>query len=86
MCYLTTGEKSVNEIAEKTKLTQSTVSLHLGKLYASGWVKRRRDGRTVYYSIKNDTIVDLLKKIGDMFIKQKIKKGDVQNGRHETST
>lgn len=70
LCYLTTGEKNVTEIAGKVKMSQSSVSLHLNKLYASGWVKRRREGRTVYYSVKSVLIVDLLTKIGDMFIKQ----------------
>ncbi|MGB9694526.1 MAG: ArsR/SmtB family transcription factor [Caldisericaceae bacterium] len=83
VCYLTTGEKTVTEISKKTKLSQGTASLHLGRLYSSGWVNRRREGRLVYYSIKNDLIVDLLTKVGDMFIKQNKKKGDVQNVRHE---
>lgn len=70
VCYLTNGDKNVGEIADKVKISQPSVSLHLNKLYASGWVKRRREGRNVYYSIKSDLIVDLLTKIADIFIKQ----------------
>jgi ArsR family transcriptional regulator len=48
---LTTGERSVAELMELTRLGQSLVSHHLRTLREAGLVADRRDGRWVYYTI-----------------------------------
>ncbi|MEM4189372.1 MAG: metalloregulator ArsR/SmtB family transcription factor [Candidatus Caldarchaeum sp.] len=53
---LMTGEKSVGDIVEETKLSQSTVSQHLSFMRRSGVVKARRDGNVVYYSLADERI------------------------------
>jgi DNA-binding transcriptional ArsR family regulator len=53
---LANGELSVNEIAEAVKLTQPTVSRHLGILREAGIVVDRRDGQQVFYSLNKDAV------------------------------
>lgn len=58
------GEKNVNELAEITGQTQSTVSFYLNRLKNSGLLKKRRDGNQTYYSIaepKLNVLVDCLR-------------------------
>jgi ArsR family transcriptional regulator len=61
---LVDGERCVCEIFPKIKRTQSTVSIHLGKLESSGVLKSRREGKRIYYSIKNLKIKKILKVLG----------------------
>jgi ArsR family transcriptional regulator, zinc-responsive transcriptional repressor len=55
------GEHSVNEIAEKLSLLQSTVSHQLRFLKNLRLVKFRREGTTLYYSCDDEHVMDLLR-------------------------
>nr|WP_162139931.1 metalloregulator ArsR/SmtB family transcription factor [Bacillus methanolicus] len=55
------GEHSVNEIAEKLSLLQSTVSHQLRFLKNLRLVKFRREGTTLFYSCDDEHVMDLLK-------------------------
>ena len=59
---LYTGEHSVNEIAEKLNLLQSTVSHQLRFLKNLRLVKFRREGTTVFYSCDDEHVIDILEK------------------------
>ena len=54
-------EHSVNEIAERLGLLQSTVSHQLRFLKNLRLVKFRRQGTTLYYSHDDEHVMDLLK-------------------------
>lgn len=54
------GEHSVNEIAEKLSLLQSTVSHQLRFLKNLRLVKFRREGTTLFYT-HDEHVIDLLK-------------------------
>ena len=56
----TYGEKNVNELAEITEQSQSTVSFYLNRLKNSGLLKKRRDGNQTYYSVDEPKISVLL--------------------------
>lgn len=56
------GEHSVNEIAEKLSLLQSTVSHQLRFLKNLRLVKFRREGTTLYYSHDDEHVMDILQK------------------------
>jgi ArsR family transcriptional regulator len=51
------NEMTVNEIVEKTGITQANLSQHLAIMRTKGIVKTRRDGLNVYYSLSNAKII-----------------------------
>lgn len=53
-------EKTVTEIAKETEQSQSNISNHLSCMLECGLVKNRRDGKNIYYSIRNDKVRALL--------------------------
>lgn len=58
---LSEKEHSVNEIAEKLSLLQTTVSHQLRFLKNLRLVKYRREGTTLYYSHDDDHVMNILK-------------------------
>jgi DNA-binding transcriptional ArsR family regulator len=58
---LCTGEHSVNDIAETLNLSQSNVSHQLRFLKNIRLVKNRRAGRTLYYTMDDEHVKNLLK-------------------------
>lgn len=60
MCSLLDREMNVTELGAKVELGQSPLSQHLSKLRAWGFVKTRRDGQQVYYSIASPHVLELL--------------------------
>ncbi|WP_280233610.1 ArsR/SmtB family transcription factor [Nocardia cyriacigeorgica] len=57
---LTSGELSVNELAEYVDKAPASVSQHLAKLRMARLVRTRRAGTTVYYSIDNPHVRQLV--------------------------
>lgn len=53
---LVDGEMCVNELAEQIAMTKSAVSHQLRELRMTNLVKNRRDGKQIYYSLKNKRI------------------------------
>ncbi|OGJ22043.1 hypothetical protein A3K73_08520 [Candidatus Pacearchaeota archaeon RBG_13_36_9] len=70
--FLLDGEKCVCEIFPYVKRTQSTVSIHLGNLEDAGVLESRRDGKKIFYRIKDKRVFDVFKALG--FSKGKILK------------
>lgn len=62
--FLLDGEKCVCEIFPHVKRTQSTVSIQLGKLESLGILESRRDGKRVFYRIKDFRVCDIFKALG----------------------
>ena len=58
------GEKCVCEIFPAVKRTQSTVSIQLGKLEKAGLIDSRRDGKKIFYKIKDPKVKEILKAAG----------------------
>ncbi|QCH23733.1 ArsR/SmtB family transcription factor [Mycobacteroides salmoniphilum] len=57
---LTGGELSVNELADHVGKPAPSVSQHLAKLRMARLVRTRRDGTTVYYSLENEHVEQLV--------------------------
>lgn len=57
---LVDDEKTVGEIVEEAQQSQSNVSNHLKCLSDCGLVKNRREGKKVYYSLRDPKTKDLL--------------------------
>ncbi|SFZ81279.1 DNA-binding transcriptional regulator, ArsR family [Devosia enhydra] len=56
LCNLIEREMNVTELGERVGLGQSPLSQHLSKLRAWKFVKTRRDGQQVYYSVASDAV------------------------------
>lgn len=57
---LTDAEMSVNQLAEDVAKPPAAVSQHLAKLRMARLVRPRRDGTTIYYSLENDHVRQLV--------------------------
>ncbi len=53
-------ERSVTEIADLLKMNQSAISHQLRFLKNSKLVKNRRDGKTIYYSLDDDHVYNII--------------------------
>ena len=63
--FLLKGERCVCEIFPYVKRTQSTVSIHLGHLEDTGVLESRREGKKIFYKIKDKRICDIFKALGN---------------------
>jgi len=63
--FLLEGEKCVCEIFPHVKRTQSTVSIHLGNLEDAGVLESRREGKKIFYKIKDKRVCDVFKALGN---------------------
>lgn len=59
------GERTVNELAEKTKRPQPNVSQHLASLSRAGLVDSRREGTRVYYRIADPYVLRICDAVCD---------------------
>jgi rhodanese-related sulfurtransferase/DNA-binding transcriptional ArsR family regulator len=57
---LAQGERSVEVLADRTKLSIANASQHLQHMRRAGLVANRREGKFVYYRLVDDSILDLL--------------------------
>ncbi len=57
---LAQGERSVEELAEKTGLSVANASQHLQRMSRAGLVTTRRDGKFVHYRLTDDAVLDAL--------------------------
>jgi DNA-binding transcriptional ArsR family regulator len=53
-------EATVQEVTDDLAVTRQTVSKHLGVLYQSGIVSRRKDGAKVWYALADFTALRLV--------------------------
>jgi DNA-binding transcriptional ArsR family regulator len=67
LCLLSERERSVTELEEFLALSQATVSQQLARLRHEGLVESRREGRTVYYSLADETTKRFIQAIYDKF-------------------
>ncbi len=57
---LAQGERSVEVLADRTRLSIANASQHLQHLRRAGLVANRREGKFVYYRLMDDSVLDLL--------------------------
>ena len=60
LCFLLEGERSVSSLAHETALSQPAMSHHLKKLRDAELVETRRDGQTIYYSLRGKEVMEVL--------------------------
>jgi len=57
VCELRGGEKNVSQLLVRVGVSQSNMSQHLGTLYRSGILGRRRSGSQVFYRISSERVL-----------------------------
>src|SRR6516165_3357635 len=57
---LAQGERTVEVLADRTRLSIANASQHLQHMRRAGLVANRRDGKFVYYRLNDDAVLDLL--------------------------
>ena len=67
LCHLSSGEKSVTELERLLSSRQAAVSQQLARLRSEGLVATRRDGKAIYYSIKDPKAGAIMELVYDMF-------------------
>lgn len=67
LCQLKMGEKSVSELSEIVGVAQSPLSQHLARMRYEDVVETRRDGQTVYYSLKEGEAAHLIEALYGIF-------------------
>ncbi len=67
LCYLSSGEKSVTELEQLLSMRQPAVSQLLARLRADDIIEARRDGKTIFYSIADDRVLQMMELVYDLF-------------------
>jgi len=67
LCHLSQNELNVSQIEEITEIRQPTLSQQLMILRKSDAVNTRRDGKQIYYSIKDQSLVEMLNKLYQIY-------------------
>ncbi len=60
LCHLVQGEKSVTELENLLSSRQAAVSQQLARLRIEGIVSFRREGKAIYYAIKDEKVLKLI--------------------------
>jgi len=58
------GERNVENLAQKARLSIANASQHLQHLRRAGLVTARRDGKYVWYRLADDAVLDVLAALG----------------------
>ena len=67
LCHLARGEKSVSELEALIGQRQAAVSQQLARLRLEGLVSTRRDGKAIYYTIRDARVLALLSCLPSLF-------------------
>ncbi len=57
------GEKNVSELLQEIDTTQPNMSQHLGMLYRSGVLAKRREGTQIYYRLQSERVATLCRAV-----------------------
>lgn len=68
LCYLMQNtECSVGDLTNFCEISQSSMSQFLGRMKEEGLVEARREGQTMFYSVKDQSLIHLLKAIREIY-------------------
>ena len=70
LCHLVNGEKSVTELENLLSSRQAAVSQQLARLRIEGIVSFRREGKAIYYMIKDEKVLKLINLLYNEFCKE----------------
>lgn len=61
------GEMSVRQLLERSTLSQSALSQHLAKLREEHFIRYRREGQSLYYSLSDERTIRILEVLQAIF-------------------
>jgi DNA-binding transcriptional ArsR family regulator len=67
LCSLAEREMSVGELNARVELSQSPLSQHLAVLRRAGLVSTRREGQTIYYTLRGSNVEKLMRCLHEIF-------------------
>lgn len=67
LCQLSQGERSVGELEELLGIQQPNLSQQLGVLRSEGLVETRREGKRMFYSVKDPKALQLLGALYELY-------------------
>lgn len=67
LCHLATGERSVTELEQALGSRQAAVSQQLARLRSEGLVDCRRDGKAIFYALRDERAGALVLAVHDLF-------------------
>ncbi len=67
LCHLAQDELNVSQIEQITQINQPTLSQQLMMLRKSNVVTTRRDGKQIFYSIKDPNLVSVLHTLYELY-------------------
>lgn len=70
LCHLVHEELNVSQIEQKTQINQPTLSQQLMMLRKSDVVNTRRDGKQIFYSIKDENLTVILNTLYKLYCPQ----------------
>lgn len=70
LCQLKFGEQSVGELSKNLDIKQSPLSQHLARMRHEGVVTARRDAQTMYYSIADPKVAQVISVLYELYCEQ----------------
>jgi ArsR family transcriptional regulator len=67
LCELSGGERRVGDLVVASGLGQSALSQHLARLREDGLVATRRDAQTIYYSLADNRVRQVVRLLFDLY-------------------
>tara|TARA_R110002167_G_scaffold84295_12_gene229269 strand:+ start:1641 stop:1946 length:306 start_codon:yes stop_codon:yes gene_type:complete len=67
LCTLMNQERSVSELNQSVPLGQSALSQHLAVLREHNLVDTRRDAQSIYYSVSDQRVKQIIEKLYEFF-------------------
>jgi DNA-binding transcriptional ArsR family regulator len=67
LCHLSSGEKSVGELAGLLDIPQSPLSQHLARMRKENLVTTRREAQTIYYSIASNEAASFVELMHELY-------------------
>ena len=67
LCHLSSGEKSVGELARLLEIPQSPLSQHLARMRKENLVTTRREAQTIYYSIASQEATRMVQLMHELY-------------------
>ncbi len=67
LCMLAERDRSVDELVQGTRATFPAISQQLKLLTLAGFLERRREGRNIFYRLKDEKVLSILHHLKSLY-------------------